>query len=227
MCNLPEVTGYGTFQSTPSLRRATASMSSAEGCLGFQSTPSLRRATAHHTRGVVGRTVSIHALLAESDRKGVVLAVDVGLFQSTPSLRRATGCHLPGKLLLMFQSTPSLRRATGKEHFVYCVLEFQSTPSLRRATSNPPRLKPSRKVSIHALLAESDIRGRGHGFINYCFNPRPPCGERPLTSIIPHHPGQFQSTPSLRRATDYRLQGLWFFDVSIHALLAESDRFWK
>ena len=64
----------------------------------------------------------------------------------------------------------------------------------------PPQGKSSTTISIHALLAESD-RGEHHASTQQeNFYPRSPCGERPLT------PARMSS----------RL-------ISIHALLAESD----
>ena len=57
------------------------------------------------------------------------------------------------------------------------------------------------RISIHALLAESDLWDRFHVFLYRNFNPRSPCGERPGFSI-----------PDVQRSR-----------ISIHALLAESD----
>ena len=100
-------------------------------------------------------------------------------------------------------------------------------------------------ISIHALLAESDgLRplktATGNDFyprspcgerpapvptlrILSNFYPRSPCGERRLCRVCPPSGRPFLSTLSLRRAT-----ALWFFvarkgQISIHALLAESD----
>ena len=78
------------FQSTPSLRRATASGVPGITSCKFQSTPSLRRATP--------------GLFVPSFCRG---------FQSTPSLRRATPWPLQRRNGFRFQSTPSLRRATA------------------------------------------------------------------------------------------------------------------
>ena len=105
----------------------------------------------------------------------------------------------------------------------------------------------ARRISIHALLAESDPRKavttRGN---HRYFYPRSPCGERLLRRfpnmslrIISIHallaesdldalcarcPGlKFLSTLSLRRAT-HNLEELgYLLIISIHALLAESD----
>ena len=105
----------------------------------------------------------------------------------------------------------------------------------------------ARRISIHALLAESDPRKavttRGN---HRYFYPRSPCGERLLRRfpnmslrIISihallaesdggrcpprHRHGRFLSTLSLRRATIGGEVLIGFTDFSIHALLAESD----
>ena len=76
---------------------------------------------------------------------------------STLSLRRATGlcCCLFGGLV--FLSTLSLRRATVLENVLAAVREFLSTFSLRRATLELKPISNFGLISIHALLAESDI----------------------------------------------------------------------
>ena len=79
---------------------------------------------------------------------------------------------------------------------------FQSTHSLRSATDFPGFHAHSIIVSIHALLAECDMRGVSSLLALMSFNPRTPCGVR-LTF--------------LRAAIR-----LW--PVSIHALLAECDK---
>ena len=62
---------------------------------------------------------------------------------------------------------------------------------------------PNAKISIHALLAESDKKISGLWREQKYFYPRSPCGERPK---------------SMARA-------IAIMGISIHALLAESDRF--
>ena len=100
-------------------------------------------------------------------------------------------------------------------------------------------------ISIHALLAESDLEIPLrclviHNFYprSPCgerrrtktvsakigdFYPRSPCGERPLINCNSNFTQKFLSTLSLRRATvhydNYNLHCV----ISIHALLAESD----
>ena len=58
-------------------------------------------------------------------------------------------------------------------------------------------------ISIHALLAESDLEIPLHCLVIHNFYPRSPCGERPLAP---------KQNPTQQR-------------ISIHALLAESDIF--
>ena len=55
------------------------------------------------------------------------------------------------------------------------------------------------------------------------FNPRTPCGVRPSVSCVTPLTGQFQSTHSLRSATQVLPQHEVRQVVSIHALLAECD----
>ena len=124
-------------------------------------------------------SISIHALLAESDRSTIRW----------------------GDVYSQFQSTLSLRRATWNRTTSVPFSLFQSTLSLRRATDFVPAISSLIEISIHALLAESDLDLGIYRFECRHFNPRSPCGER---------------------------QDAWIGDgevvqISIHALLAESD----
>ena len=78
---------------------------------------------------------------------------------------------------------------------------FLSTLSLRRATRHNTQDAAPIRISIHALLAESDV----------------------LAFVELKAPGKFLSTLSLRRATDKRCELGRDNRISIHALLAESD----
>mgnify|MGYP006903629295 CR=1 FL=1 len=123
-------------------------------------------------------TISIHALLAESDdvacgywyqlphfyprspcgeRRMECLSTSTRRkFLSTLSLRRATICKPAVNQIALFLSTLSLRRATlPGGHFVD-LGQFLSTLSLRRATPVIHCLYTAICISIHALLAESD-----------------------------------------------------------------------
>ena len=79
------------------------------------------------------------------------------------------------------------------------------------------------RISIHALLAESDgIRRLLHGSESISIHALLAESDKKLTSLNPHHPA-FLSTLSLRRATDNVHSLQYDVEISIHALLAESD----
>ena len=79
------------------------------------------------------------------------------------------------------------------------------------------------EISIHALLAESDLRRPATRARLSNFYPRSPCGERRMTAAFHSHSPIFLSTLSLRRATAAKAITAPATCISIHALLAESD----
>ena len=124
--------------------------------------------------------ISIHALLAESDPDAMPLTTSPLPFLSTLSLRRATSNRKTNvrNSLYFYPRSPCgerrMRRCT-----VACSCRFLSTLSLRRATEYwvggygtannfyprspcgerldaPIRVLGKARISIHALLAESD-----------------------------------------------------------------------
>ena len=145
----------------------------------FLSTLSLRRATRVCIGNAIERDISIHALLAESDSGGCRVVID-RIFLSTLSLRRATfepGHHIGGRII----SIHALLAESDGCYTLHCSRRriFLSTLSLRRATSPVvavssltvyfyPRSPCGERqklilqflsllrISIHALLAESD-----------------------------------------------------------------------
>ena len=145
----------------------------------FQSTHSLRSATQILKGGGNVPRVSIHALLAECDdlRRGVA--------RRTSGFNPRTPCGV----------RPFTR---GRD---YMLTLFQSTHSLRSATATPDNKPPTRKVSIHALLAECDKGKPEDNAGTKSFNPRTPCGVRLHAEREPCYFIRFQSTHSLRSAT--------------------------
>ena len=123
------------FLSTLSLRRATSLERANSNISLFLSTLSLRRATASACGSAIGSIISIHALLAESDRRKERPFPERKGFLSTLSLRRAT-------FQIMIQ--------------LHWLFQFLSTLSLRRATDVNNPVAALTSISIHALLAESD-----------------------------------------------------------------------
>ena len=124
-------------------------------------------------------------------------------------------------------------------------LIFQSTLPLRGATYEQEYELTYNIISIHAPLAGSDMKTYVHYTDDMNFNPRSPCGERPVLSVFsvaaldfnPRSPCgerrqdskrgfrtyQFQSTLPLRGATAQTFLGEGRLRISIHAPLAGSD----
>ena len=168
------------FLSTLSLRRATETRSKRiDRDIAFLSTLSLRRATDGATHYSYIRKYFYPRSPCGERLNAHLYYHSRGLFLSTLSLRRATIINRNSNFNQKFLSTLSLRRAT------YLINTYHRIFG----------------ISIHALLAESDVKimivssGLKH------FYPRSPCGERPtvLTLICD------------------------VIAISIHALLAESD----
>ena len=78
-------------------------------------------------------------------------------------------------------------------------------------------------VSIHALLAECDSLSERPPAWAWRFNPRTPCGVRHANREYVGLTKTFQSTHSLRSATNRKAGACRVQKVSIHALLAECD----
>ena len=146
------------------------------------------------------------------------------LFQSTHSLRSATNRRKTTSYLF---SSFNPRTPCGVRQYLDNPgpedIQFQSTHSLRSATKVFRPVGGKNPVSIHALLAECDNNAGGDVSVYAGFNPRTPCGVRPSLRGDCRRNHRFQSTHSLRSATNNtgsRGNGL---EVSIHALLAECD----
>ena len=148
-------------------------------------------------------TISIHALLAESDLANLRGLYSEAIFLSTLSLRRATKITVSYDYKITISIHALLAESDFRVPHIYPgIVQFLSTLSLRRATP----------------------RGQHQGRRNADFYPRSPCGERqnrppPPTSVssisihallaesdgLPRRccrcPRKFLSTLSLRRAT--------------------------
>ena len=84
-------------------------------------------------------------------------------------------------------------------------------------------MRGSCRISIHAPRAGSDKARRGQRATREHFNPRPPCGERPVEGWEARETTLFQSTPPVRGATIIGLIYLIDINISIHAPRAGSD----
>ena len=146
--------------------------------------------------------ISIHALLAESDGQYPVTAMMCKIFLSTLSLRRATSGHLhTGALHKVFLSTLSLRRATKICKYVARRNVISIHALLAESDIYCHLSGASYSISIHALLAESDGPWSTLPIGMANFYPRSPCGERLVVDGHRVHITRFLSTLSLRRAT--------------------------
>ena len=172
-----------------------------------------------------GKVISIHALLAESDSITRIRSISsLNFYPRSPCGERLQlPLYCPSRQ--EFLSTLSLRRATSDPLTVKILsLDFYPRSPCGERHRSTIFDHTSTRISIHALLAESDTKFNAstagqslflstlslrratpkhilqfHNWSN--FYPRSPCGERPIA--IP--------------------QGLTFIGISIHALLAESD----
>ena len=172
-------------------------------------------------------TISIHALLAESDH-----SAGCNCRNARPDFYPRSPCgERPTK------SGPGANSRTISIHallaesdtlllcpFLY-LLKFLSTLSLRRATAVIRRAVWAYYISIHALLAESDKPAEHHANSQQEFLST--LSLRRATKqmlLIRFSLGTFLSTLSLRRATPATSRNNKNNMISIHALLAESDR---
>ena len=125
------------FLSTLSLRRATSITITITCIVLFLSTLSLRRATQTRRQVRHSLDISIHALLAESDKRCQALDISAKRISIHALLAESDlRCFNVLQSLSAFLSTLSLRRAT----IVYALILantmlFLSTLSLRRATA--------------------------------------------------------------------------------------------
>ena len=171
----------------------------------FLSTLSLRRATRNGQNINRGHQISIHALLAESDR-------DI----ANSERKKDISIHA-----LLAESD---NRRNRKQHHQNISIHALLAESDHDTTS---LMKCQAKISIHALLAESDFMIESNAptptvFLstlslrratiirsaistnNFNFYPRSPCGERRSTYRHQDRQNPFLSTLSLRRATYIR-----------------------
>ena len=156
------------------------------------------------SRNSYGSTrISIHALLAESDRKHDIMAKLDEIFLSTLSLRRATPAI---KIVIIAVPNFYPRSPCGERLQLFFhgrITLFISIHALL-AESDHCCLVAFIKgivISIHALLAESDSVAYILSIVRYDFYPRSPCGERQRQAYTYISVVEFLSTLSLRRAT--------------------------
>ena len=148
------------------------------------------------------RIISIHALLAESDQEYIIRNVEALIFLSTLSLRRATSgiSAILTNLDDFYPRSPCGERPLVTTHAdLYVCISIHAL--LAESDIHPPKVDTRTPISIHALLAESD---------------RIAAQTVPAQTPISIHALLAESDFLLFR---YRTTQ----KISIHALLAESD----
>ena len=184
------------------MRGATRSTSNKEANDIFQSTLPVRGATSIPGHSICCVVISIHAPRAGSDRTGYTSTMAAEIFQSSLPVRGATTSKMTMIATAIFQSTLPVRGATrifnrfgGKKHIsIHAPRAGSDTPGANawiRSKSFQSTL-PVRGATIPATAADRPPD----------FNPRSPCGERPLCG-------------------DHYILNLM---ISIHAPRAGSDR---
>ena len=193
-----------------------------------------------------GCCISIHALLAESDTGGFNLQTGDKAFLSTLSLRRATPSlyqlydtyAISIHALLAESDTYHFMPNIGTLHFYprspcgerrkceYRPTKFYyfypRSPCGERQQAQGLKIT-AHGISIHALLAESDVMPEEDMILEEHFYPRSPCGER-LARVgwlqVVHY--FYPRSPCGERPIAGRITSNGT-KISIHALLAESD----
>ena len=155
-------------------------MMQATDAMPFLSTLSLRRATAAEHRLLALNSISIHALLAESDKPDKKAGSQEKDFYPRSPCGERHG-----------ETMPSIG------HISYF---YPRSPCGERLDVNNP-VAALTSISIHALLAESDCYSLRHSAQGRYFYPRSPCGERHQPVTMHTWRKVFLSTLSLRRAT--------------------------
>ncbi len=124
--------------------------------------------------------ISIHALLAESDLQQVarllcwLISIHALLAESDVTYT-AMACRDSE-----FLSTLSLRRATVIDGVIGTIKKISIHALLAESDSEVCSPRNWSAISIHALLAESDLRSSASCWACCNFYPRSPCGERLL-----------------------------------------------
>ncbi len=190
--------------------------------------------------------ISIHAPLAGRDFPRAIRRTVFYYFNPRAPCGARPPITRPRSGIARFQSTRPLRGATPQTRHSVFFLLFQSTRPLRGATKGQHGLTMSDCISIHAPLAGRDLASKGTITKRRYFNPRAPCGARPVgiqcrglqTAISIHAPlagrdngvqgGKLGVLISIHAPLAGRDCGLLVgflvdFTISIHAPLAGRD----
>ena len=145
----------------------------------FLSTLSLRRAT---FRCPIKRSISRIFLSTLSLRRATLAPrerskTQKDFYPRSPCGERPKHTHETAEGHHFYPRSPCGERPINGS-FTMGQAEFLSTLSLRRATTASRRKTTDMRISIHALLAESDGISGNQYMQTFYFYPRSPCGER-------------------------------------------------
>ena len=192
------------------------------------------------------RSISIHALREEGDgRQGKRANVVGDFYPRPPRGGRPFSATVTTAFANFYPRPPRGGRLTTL-NYPRIIEKFLSTPSARRATRlrsssalyfanfypRPPRGgRPEAQdyptdtdcISIHALREEGDPIWARTWTTPRNFYPRPPRGGRLITHLLKCFACLFLSTPSARRATQWKGCTHSVQRISIHALREEGD----
>ena len=194
--------------------------------------------------------ISIHALLAESDKAAAqVLRHPVNFYPRSPCGERPSQSAAFGHKMNFYPRSPcgerrwlrcwqlaardiSIHALLAESDYILCAVSVQvggflSTLSLRRATGKGQSSRAGIGISIHALLAESDVNDAINGcnpdFIS--IHALLAESDRKSARTSPMERDFYPRSPCGERRVHYDNYNLHCV-ISIHALLAESDDLW-
>ena len=184
------------------MRRATSSVNTADKEARISIHALLAESDRNIANGECKKNISIHALLAESDSLGGLWVLSIRIFLSTLSLRRATRKATSVKPIFRISIHALLAESDVKFGLSLLTYHlFLSTLSLRRATVNVDIIVTPCKFLSTLSLRRATSRLSINDSVTLHFYPRSPCGER----------------------QEIQMLEVTALCISIHALLAESD----
>ena len=177
-----------------------------------------------HSKRHRAASISIHVLRVEDDATAAPYKEVIAYFNPRPPCGGRPGSATAGYTAQVFQSTSSVWRTTPpRRHIIRRYTIFQSTSSVWRTTPEVRKETHVVDISIHVLRVEDDPPPTKEGGPHADFNPRPPCGGRPLTIASDTGP-QAISIHVLRVEDDFMPAATGSkYDISIHVLRVEDD----
>ena len=175
---------------------------------------------------IIAPAISIHALLAESDAAIFFLYCAFPYFYPRSPCGERRFHFNAGQHICVISIHALLAESDlNFHHRRPCCFQFLSTLSLRRATCGAVWGRCAPQISIHALLAESDCFCLCHLPAPGNFYPRSPCGERLSSWTFSTFTNRISIHALLAESDQVSAGAVAHGEgISIHALLAESDR---